>query len=139
MYNVSDRCSKFCVHKLNFHSSTDGRPGEPGWVTSKGPSNNGVAGQQWVGMDNPEYHMMNARAQMYAGRRLHPQQTVGVPVLDAAGRYGGYGNGLPQQSQHLPPGHRLPSPSQEMPHEYYNELSSHAPHTSPSSRSETTV
>nr|WAR33938.1 epidermal growth factor receptor 2a [Scylla paramamosain] len=116
----------------------DGRRGEPSRGGSKGPSNNGVAGQQWVGMDNPEYHMMNARAQMYAGRRLHPQQTVGVPVLDAAGRYGGYGNGLPQP-QHLPPGHCLPSPSQEMPHEYYNELSSHVPCAAASSRSETTV
>ena len=135
----SDSCSEFCGHQLNFHSSTDGRRGEPGRGTCKGPANNGMAGQQWVGMDNPEYHMMNARAQMYAGRRLHPQQTVGVPVLDVVGRYGGYGNGFHQQPQHFPPGQRLPSPSQEMPHEYYNELSSHVSHAPPSSRSETTV
>lgn len=128
-----------CTHKINANFSTDGRRGEPGRGGPKGPNNNGMVGQQWVGMDNPEYHMMNARAQMYAGRRLHPQQMVGVPVLDGAGRFGPYGNGLPQQGQHLGSGQRLPSPTQEMPHEYYNELSSHPPHNNLNSRSETTV
>ncbi|XP_042865529.1 epidermal growth factor receptor-like isoform X2 [Penaeus japonicus] len=108
----------------------------------KGP--NGTAGQ-WVGMDNPEYHMMNNRAQMHAaGRRIHPQQTVGVPVLEP-GRFSSYGgssghssvssNGGPQQHQH-----HHPHPP-EMAHEYYNEISPHAPHTQHAlaARSETTV
>lgn len=119
---------------------SDGRRGDGGYNWNmKGP--NGVAGQQWMGMDNPEYHMTNnARAQMYNG--MHPQQTLGVPVLQQ-GRFPGYSHGgitsnghsqhLPQQSQ--PQLHPHP---QERPHEYYNELATHAPH-SHTTRSETTV
>ncbi|KAK4296732.1 hypothetical protein Pmani_030810 [Petrolisthes manimaculis] len=122
--------------------ATDGRRGDGGYNWNmKGP--NGVAGQQWMGMDNPEYHMTNnARPQMYNGCRMHPQQTLGVPVLQQ-GRFPGYTHGgitsnghsqhFPQQSQ--PQQHPHP---QERPHEYYNELATHAPH-SHTTRSETTV
>lgn len=104
---------------------------------------NGMVGPQGVGMDNPEYHMMNARAQqMYGGRRmLHPQQTVGVPVLDPGHHFNSYGGSSGHSSvssnghiQHLPQPHLQPEPA----HEYYNELLPRAPHTL-APRSETTV
>ncbi|KAG7169351.1 Epidermal growth factor receptor-like, partial [Homarus americanus] len=101
---------------------------------------NGTIGQQWVGMDNPEYHMMNARAQMYAGRRIHPQQTVGVPVLESGrfNSYGGGSSGHSSVSSNGLPHHQQQHPAQDLPHEYYNELSPHSPHALVA-RSETTV
>lgn len=106
----------------------------------RGKGANGVpVTNQVVGMDNPEYHLMNARARMYGGRRIHPQQMVGVPVLEP-GRFSSYGgssghssvssNGISQHPQH-------PSPL-DLPHDYYNELAPQAVHTL-ASRSETTV
>ncbi|CAL4073782.1 unnamed protein product, partial [Meganyctiphanes norvegica] len=114
------------------------------WVGQKGHvsktstgSNNGGLSDHWVGMDNPEYHMTNAKNQR------HP---IGVPVqmpsrnnsynvsnshgrvsrknlMDTAGS---------QQQQH-----QLPHHPHEDTHDYYNELpraSGNGP-----TRSETTV
>ncbi|XP_068219900.1 epidermal growth factor receptor isoform X3 [Palaemon carinicauda] len=106
----------------------------------KGKGTNGIPtghiNNQVVGMDNPEYHIMNNRAHMYAGRRIHPQQMVGVPVLEP-GRFSNYGSSSGHSSVSSNGISQHPSPL-DIPHDYYNELAPHATH-SLASRSETTV
>lgn len=103
------------------------------------PGTNGsVTGSQWVGMDNPEYHIMNSHSRMYnAASRPH---TLGVPVLQHGHFHpfnsvssSGHSSVNSNANQNIQHGRSSPSPPA---HDYYNELS-HVSHRGP--RSETTV